>query len=73
MAFSLVATAGNDLNTGYTEAFWRAGKIAPGFKFEEVLPTFTQKSLAFIEEKAAAKKPFFLYLPFAALSNCSCN
>ena len=59
-------TPGNDLNTGYTEAFWRAGKMAPGFKFEEVLPTFTNKSIAFIEEKATTKEPFFLYLPFAA-------
>ena len=59
-------TPGNDLNTGYTEAFWRAGKIAPGFDFDQVLPTFTRKSIQFIEEQTQTDQPFFLYVPFAA-------
>lgn len=59
-------TPGNDLNTGYTEAFWRAGGIAPGFEFDRVLPTFKQKALTYIEERAAGEQPFFLYLPLAA-------
>lgn len=59
-------TPGNDLNTGYTEAFWRAGKIAPGFKIEQVLPTFKEKAISFIEQQAATAEPFFLYMPLAA-------
>ncbi len=69
------STSGNDLNTGYTEAFWRAGKMAPSFTFEEVLPTFVSKALGFIGNDSPAASgvslppadaPFFLYLPFAA-------
>ena len=45
---------------------WRAGPIAPGFKFENVLPDFTAKAEGFIDRSAAGAKdgkPFFLYLP----------
>ncbi len=59
-------TPGNDLNTGYTEAFWRAGGIAPGFDMDQVLPTFGEKAIAFIDRSVASQKPFFLYLPLAA-------
>lgn len=59
-------TPGNDLNTGFTGAFWRAGAIAPGFEFEQVLPTFIEKANAFIRRQAAKDRPFFLYLPLAA-------
>ena len=59
-------TEGNDLNTGYTEAFWRPGKIAPGFEFDQVLPTFIQEAISFVEQQAANPDPFFLYLPLAA-------
>ncbi len=59
-------TEGNDLNTGYTEAFWRAGKIAPDFEFDLVLPTFTEKAISFIEQQAQSPRPFFLYFPLAA-------
>ena len=59
-------TEGNDLNTGYTEAFWRPGKIAPGFEFEEVLPTFISEAISYIEKQAQNPDPFFLYLPLAA-------
>lgn len=58
-------TPGNDLNTGYTEAFWRAGRIAPGFEMDQVLPTFKDKAVSFIEQQNE-KAPFFLYLPLAA-------
>lgn len=57
-------TEGNDLNTGYTGAFWRAGKMAPSFVFEDVLPTFTEKAIAWLDKRDDA--PFFLYLPLAA-------
>jgi arylsulfatase A len=59
-------TPGNDLETGFTGAFWRKGRIAKGFKFEEVLPTFIQKAEKFITENSGSDKPFFLYVPFAA-------
>jgi arylsulfatase A len=45
---------------------WRAGPIAPSFKFENVLGDFTAKAEAFIDRSAAGAKggsPFFLYLP----------
>lgn len=59
-------TPGNDLNTGYTGAFWRAGLISPGFDIGGVLPTFTDKAIGFIEEQAQSEDPFFLYMPLAA-------
>ncbi len=45
---------------------YRAGSIAPDFKHEEVLEKFTDKAVGFINQNARSKKPFFLYLPFAA-------
>ncbi|MDQ3440931.1 MAG: arylsulfatase [Planctomycetota bacterium] len=45
---------------------WRAGPIAPSFKFENVLGDFTARAEAFIDRSAAGAKdgkPFFLYLP----------
>ncbi len=60
------STAGNDLNTGYTGAFWRAGRIAPDFEFDQVLPNFIDKAIQFIRETERRGSPFFLYLPLAA-------
>jgi arylsulfatase A-like enzyme len=40
--------------------FWRGGAIAPGFKHDEVLPTLTQKALAWLE-KQKSDQPFLLY------------
>jgi arylsulfatase A-like enzyme len=59
-------TPGNDLNTGATGAFWRSGRISPGFDFYEVLPTFIGKAINFIEAQKSNVTPFFLYLPLAA-------
>jgi len=56
-------TLGNDLNTGYTGAFWRPGRMAPGFKFDQVLPRFTRKAEEFIKH-SNRQNPFFLYLAF---------
>ncbi|GAB4038930.1 sulfatase-like hydrolase/transferase [Spirosoma gilvum] len=58
-------TKGNKLESGYTGPFWREGKMSPSFDFHEVLPTFVQKANAFLKRQTA-RKPFFLYLPFAA-------
>jgi arylsulfatase A len=54
---------------GATERYTRKGPAAPGFTGYEVLPTLTQKTTAYIAEKAAdakAGKPFFIYLPLAS-------
>jgi arylsulfatase A-like enzyme len=57
-----------DATTPISGAFWREGKIAPRFKHAEVLPTFTKKALAFLENEAASKttNPFFLYFALTA-------
>ena len=57
-----------DATTTISGAFWRAGNIAPGFAFAEVLPTFTQKAVAFVEQhqRTADDAPFFLYVPLTA-------
>jgi len=59
-------TEGNDLNTGFTEAFWRAGMIAEGFDFKDVLPNFTRQAVQYIQRSAANAQPFFLYFPMPA-------
>lgn len=48
--------------------FWRAGKIAPGYEMNDVLPTYTRKAVEHIQAHArrADRKPFFLYLAFTA-------
>ncbi|UCG85720.1 MAG: arylsulfatase [Gemmatimonadota bacterium] len=46
--------------------FWRGGAIAPGFRHIEVLPTLTDRAVAFIEEQESSARPFFLYLAFSA-------
>lgn len=51
---------------GWQGAFWRAGKAGKNFKHEEVLNTFTQKSIDFIEDAADDSNPFFLYLALAS-------
>lgn len=57
-----------DATTTISGAFWREGKIAPGFKHAEVLPTLTNKSLDFLKEHDEKRKgqPFFLYLALPA-------
>ena len=47
-------------------AFWREGRIAPGFKHDEVLSLFTDKAGAFIKSQESAGAPFFLYLALTA-------
>jgi arylsulfatase A len=47
----------------------RQGPAAPGFTGYEVLPTLTDKAIAYVGERAddaKAGKPFFLYLPYAS-------
>jgi arylsulfatase A-like enzyme len=44
----------------------RAGPKAPGFQFDQVLPTLTDKAVGYIGERATKKEPFFLYLALNA-------
>lgn len=44
----------------------RKGPAAPGFDAADVLPTLTGKAVGYVGERARAKQPFFLYLPFAS-------
>ncbi|WP_020603689.1 sulfatase family protein [Spirosoma spitsbergense] len=57
-----------DATTTISGAFWRAGKIAPGFVHADVLPTFTQKAISFMDghQRKTPDKPFFLYLALTA-------
>jgi arylsulfatase A-like enzyme len=59
-------TEGRDLDTGYTGAFWRPGKMSSSFDHEQVLPTFIDKGVDFISSRNGKQKPFFLYLPLNA-------
>ncbi|MES2695686.1 MAG: arylsulfatase [Verrucomicrobiota bacterium] len=47
---------------------WRRGPIGGDFKMEEVQPKLTEKTIAYLAERAAARdgKPFFAYLAFAS-------
>lgn len=51
------------MNKGGPGGYTREGPGAPGFRGEDVLPTFTREAKKVIEAKAKAKAPFFLYLP----------
>lgn len=51
---------------GAEQTYTREGPGAPGFKGEDVLPTFTRKAIQFITDSTAGegkKQPFFLYMP----------
>lgn len=53
-------------------AFWRAGGIAPGLELKDVLPKFTDETIAVIEGHARrnasekSEQPLFLYVAFPA-------
>lgn len=48
-------------------AFWRGGKMSPGFNHQEVLPHLTQKSLEFLQShQESSEQPFFLYMALPA-------
>jgi len=57
-------TAHTEQNPPAQGGFWRAGPIAPDFRFPEVLPTLTDKAVNFIHDHA--REPFFLYFPLTA-------
>jgi arylsulfatase A len=51
---------------GIQGPFWRAGKIAPDFKIEAVLPELTRRSVDYVRRQKGAGRPFFLYLALPA-------
>ena len=44
----------------------RLGPMLPGWKFDAILPALSDKAAAYIGERAAAKQPFFLYMPLTS-------
>ncbi len=46
--------------------FYRSGPTAKGFVHEQVMPTFTEKSISWIKKQSRKKAPFFLYFPLSA-------
>ena len=46
--------------------FWRAGRIAPGFAHQKVLPDLRDEAVRTIADLAAADAPFLLYLALAS-------
>lgn len=62
---NMAASAGYGKN-GWQGAFWRKGKAGKNFEHDQVLNTFTQKSIDFIERAADEPNPFFLYLALAS-------
>lgn len=49
-----------------TKHFYRDGEAAPGFEAVDVLPTLTDKAVAYVREHAPRDEPYFLYLPYAS-------
>ncbi len=43
-------------------SWWRKGYTAADFVHEEVTPHFFKKAMSYVNERAQAKKPFFMYL-----------
>lgn len=56
------------LSSVYQGHFWRAGKIAPNFRHEEVLERYTDEAIEFLKrhQQTAPRKPFFLYFALTA-------
>ncbi len=52
-------------NTG-SQSWWRKGPTASDFDHNTTLSHLIDKAVAYIEEKANKKNPFFLYLPLPA-------
>ena len=51
------------MNAGGRMSYTREGPGSPGFRGEDVLPTFTREAKKVIEAKGKQGAPFFLYLP----------
>ncbi len=66
VVFVPTVTNAFEMMQGRTNKMTRRGPAAEKFEAEDVLPTFTRKAVAYIEQRAEEAKrgrPFFLYLP----------
>ena len=56
------------LSSRYQGKFWRAGRIAEDFRFQDALDRLTDEAIAFLEQhhEQSPAKPFFLYFPLTA-------
>lgn len=52
--------------TNIQGAFWREGAIAAGFRHAEVLPRLLEEAVGYLDERADADEPFFLYMALPA-------
>jgi arylsulfatase A-like enzyme len=52
----------------YQGRFWRAGKIAPNFRHEEVLDRYADQAIDYLQDhhRRAPEQPFFLYFALTA-------
>ncbi len=51
---------GNETGTGI------AGPMVAGWRFDHIMPELVKESVSYLEQRAADKAPFFLYLPLTA-------
>jgi len=61
-----VEASGTEGWTKIQGAFWREGKIAPGFVHAQVHARFEAEAVAYLDEQAQSERPFFLYLALAS-------
>ncbi|WP_158973666.1 arylsulfatase [Cellulophaga sp. L1A9] len=59
-------TEGKEQQDAGRGVFWRPGKVAQSFDFDQVLPSFVDSATQYIADQANQEKPFFLYLPLPA-------
>ncbi|MBN8625522.1 MAG: arylsulfatase [Planctomycetes bacterium] len=53
-------------DAGEAEGFNRRGPMLRGWKLVDILPEVTRRAVGYIEQTAAKKQPFFLYLPLTS-------
>lgn len=62
-------TVGNNTplgESGSDGSFWREGPTGSDFDLWDCLPNLTRKAVKYIDERAEAEQPFFLYFPMPA-------
>ena len=67
-ASEMIAASNSEGWTSVQGAFWRAGKVAPGFRHREVLPRCGERAVEYIERhvKNDPGAPLFLYVALPA-------
>jgi arylsulfatase A len=61
-----VTAAPDRITANKGKGFWRKGSTGADFKHIDVLPNFFNRAEKYIDERAKAGEPFFLYLPIPA-------